>query len=111
MSRLAFRLDPRVRALLILALVWSPPTLFAQDSLASAEFAARRARLLAMIPDGIAVILGGEEHPDAVRFRQSPDFYYLTGIEEPGAVLVLNGVGKNAMVFALKRPAFGTPTR
>jgi Xaa-Pro aminopeptidase len=109
MSRLAFRLDPRVRALLILALVWSPPTLFAQDSLASAEFAARRARLLAMIPDGIAVILGGEEHPDAVRFRQSPDFYYLTGIEEPGAVLVLNGVGKNAMVFALKRPAFGTP--
>ena len=52
-------------------------------------------------------MLGGIEHPYPMRFRQSPDFYYLTGLEEPGAVLVLNGVTKNAAVFALKRPQFG----
>ena len=45
----------------------------------------------------------------SVRFRQSPDLYYLTGLEEPGVVLVLNGVTKKAAVFALKRPQFGAP--
>ena len=44
-----------------------------------------------------------------MRFRQSPDLYYLTGLEEPGLVLVLNGVTKHAAVFALKRPKFGAP--
>jgi Xaa-Pro aminopeptidase len=75
----------------------------------TAEFAGRRARLLAAIPNGIAVIFGGEEHSYPVRFRQSPDLYYLTGLEEPGVVLVLNGVTRRAAVFALKRPTFGAP--
>jgi Xaa-Pro aminopeptidase len=81
----------------------------AQERVDTAEFAARRARLLAEIPDGIAVILGAEEHSYPVRFRQSPDLYYLTGLEEPGVILVLNGVTKHAAVFALKRPKFGAP--
>jgi Xaa-Pro aminopeptidase len=81
----------------------------AQTAVDTAEFGARRARLLAMVPDGIAVILGGQEHPYPVRFRQSPDFFYLTGIEEPGTVLVLNGVNRNITVFAVKRLQFGPP--
>ncbi|HEU4474872.1 MAG TPA: Xaa-Pro peptidase family protein, partial [Gemmatimonadales bacterium] len=95
----------RIPAYLFLS-VLLPSALGAQD-LDTAEFAARRAKLLARIPDGIAVILGGIEHPYPIRFRQSPDFYYLTGIEEPGTVLVLNGVTKNAAVFAVQRPEFG----
>jgi Xaa-Pro aminopeptidase len=91
---------------LVLILALLPSALGAQE-LDTAEFAARRAKLLAKIPDGIAVILGGIEHPYPLRFRQSPDFYYLTGIEEPGAVLVLNGASKNAAVFAVQRPEFG----
>ncbi len=85
-----------------------PSALFAQE-LDKAEFAARRARLLEKIPDGIAVVLGGVEHAHPTRFRQSPDFYYLTGLEEPGTVLVLNGVTRSAAVFAVKRPEFGGP--
>lgn len=83
--------------------------LSAQEPFDKAEFSARRDRLIAGIGDGIAVILGAEEHPYAVRFRQSPDMYYLTGLEEPGLVLVLNGLTKKAAVFALKRPKFGPP--
>jgi Xaa-Pro aminopeptidase len=94
-------------ALLVLLLL--PPAVAAQD-FDKAEFAGRRAKLLAKIPDGIAVILGGIEHPYPLRFRQSPDFYYLTGLEEPGMVLILNGVTKNASVFAVKRPEFGGPS-
>ncbi len=96
----------RLPALLLFLLL--PSALAAQD-FDKAEFAARRAKLLAKIPDGIAVVLGGVEHPYPVRFRQSPDFYYLTGLKEPGTVLVLNGVTKNAAVFAVKRPEFGGP--
>ena len=87
----------------------APLRLPAQETFDKAEYAARRDRLMAGIPDGIAVILGGEQHAYPVRFRQSPDFYYLTGLEEPGLVLILNGVSKQATVFALKRPKFGPP--
>jgi Xaa-Pro aminopeptidase len=95
-----------MRWFVILLLSLLPAPLAAQE-FDKAEFAARRAELLARIPDGIAVVLGGIEHPYPLRFRQSPDFYYLTGLEEPGTVLVLNGVTKNAAVFAVKRPEFG----
>jgi Xaa-Pro aminopeptidase len=87
----------------------APAPLAAQEPFDKSEYVARRDRLMAAIPDGIAVILGGEEHSYPVRFRQSPDFYYLTGLEEPGLVLVLNGVSKRATVFALNRPKFGPP--
>ena len=38
-----------------------------------------------------------------VKFRQAPDFYYLTGIEEPGAILVLSGPNKSAILYAPRR--------
>src|SRR6476660_9243390 len=97
----------RIGLVLCLLVSLAPMRVSAQERVDTAEFAARRARLLAGIPDGIAVILGGEEHIYKERFRQSPDLYYLTGLEEPGVILVLNGVTKNAAVFALKRPKFG----
>jgi Xaa-Pro aminopeptidase len=99
----------QVRLGLLLLLVLPLP-LAGQETFDKAEFAARRARLMERIPDGIAVVLAATEHPYPVRFRQSPDFYYLTGLEEPGAVLVLNGITKNATVFALKRPQYGFPS-
>jgi Xaa-Pro aminopeptidase len=98
-----------MRRLVLLAILLFPPLLAAQD-FDKAEFAARRAKLLARMPEGVAVILGDVEHPYPLRFRQSPDFYYLTGLKEPGTVLVLNGVTKNAAVFAVKRPEFGGPS-
>ena len=98
-----------MRRLAFLVILLFPSLLAAQD-FDKAEFATRRAKLLARIPDGVAVILGDVEHPYPLRFRQSPDFYYLTGLEEPGTVLVLNGVTKNAAVFAVKRPELGGPS-
>ncbi|HEV2862525.1 MAG TPA: Xaa-Pro peptidase family protein [Pyrinomonadaceae bacterium] len=70
-----------------------------------AEFAARRSRLFERIGDGLALVVAGEPHVHAVKFRQSPDFFYLTGIEEPGAVLLMVGKTKQALVFAEKRGA------
>ncbi len=70
------------------------------------EFAARRAKLFEQMGDGVAVVFAGEPHVHAVKFRQAPDFYYLTGVEEPGAVLLLVGQARQALVFAHKRPGW-----
>jgi len=59
------------------------------------EFAERRRRVLDALGDGVLLLASGNapaysrdvEH----RFRVDSDFYYLTGMVEPGAVLVLRG--------------------
>ncbi len=58
------------------------------------EHVARRRRLMQQIPDGGVVIVASADH--AIRnndaeypFRQDSNFWYLTGFNEPNAVLVL----------------------
>jgi Xaa-Pro aminopeptidase len=87
-------------AIVVLALAVSA---FAQQPFNKAEFEARRAKLFEKIPDGIAVIFAAKSQFYPVKFRQSPDFYYLTGIEEPGAVLVMIGPDKRTFLFAPRR--------
>jgi Xaa-Pro aminopeptidase len=88
-------------AFFVLLLVYLPT--FAQE-FNKAEFAARRAKIFEKIGDANAIVFANEEHPHAVRYREAPDFFYLTGIEEPGAVLVLVGRTKQALVAAPKKP-------
>jgi Xaa-Pro aminopeptidase len=76
---------------------------FAQRPFNKAEFAARRAKLFEKIPDGIAVLFAAKDQLFPVKFRQAPDFYYLTGVEEAGAVLVLIGSNKSTYLFAPRR--------
>jgi Xaa-Pro aminopeptidase len=76
---------------------------FAQQPFNKSEFAARRAKLFEKIPDGIAVLFAAKGQHYPVKFRQSPDFYYLTGIEEPGAVLVMSGPSKSTILFVPRR--------
>jgi Xaa-Pro aminopeptidase len=57
--------------------------------------AQRRDRLAASIGDGAIVLFGGElrtrSNDTEFRFRPDSDFYYLTGLREPGSVMVLRG--------------------
>ena len=91
-------------ALLVLATALLTGVAVSQTEFNKAEFAARRAKVFEKIGDAIAVVFANEEHPHAVRYREAPDFFYLTGIEEPGAVLLLNGKEKQAFVAAQKKP-------
>lgn len=76
---------------------------FAQQPFNKSEFVARRAKLFEKIPDGIAVIFAAKDQHYPIKFRQAPDFYYLTGVEEAGAVLVMIGPAKASFLFAPKR--------
>ena len=75
----------------------------AQQPFNKSEFEGRRARLFEKIGDGVAVIFAAKGQHYPVKFRQSPDFYYLTGIEEAGAVLVMVGANKSSILFAPRR--------
>ena len=64
------------------------------------EFAARRARVFDAIgANGVAVLQGAPSPAAYVRFRQSNDFYYLTGIEVPHAYALLDGSTKTTTLF------------
>ena len=64
------------------------------------EFAARRAKVYAAIGENAMAILQGAPSPDGyTRFRQTNEFYYLSGIEVPHAYLVLDGGQKRASVY------------
>lgn len=77
--------------------------LVAQQPYNKSEFVARRAKLFEKIPDGVAVVFAARSQLFPVKFRQSPDFYYLTGIEEASAVLVMVGPTKTSFLFAPRR--------
>jgi Xaa-Pro aminopeptidase len=66
-------------------------------------YAARRAKLMKALGGGIAVLYArGEEDPDG--YRQDSDFYYLTGLSEPGAVLVLAPEERTYKEFLFLKP-------
>jgi Xaa-Pro aminopeptidase len=74
------------------------PPLF-PTSLPKEEFAARRAKVLERIGDGVVVMQGAAETSSYEKFRQSNQFYYLTGVETPRAILVMDGRAKSTTLY------------
>jgi Xaa-Pro aminopeptidase len=85
-------------AVALLTSVSAQPPLFS-TSLPKEEFAARRAKVLQKIGDGAAVIQGATETASYEKFRQSNQFYYLTGVETPRAILVLDGRTNSSTLY------------
>lgn len=63
------------------------------------EFAARRASLMKQIGDGVAILQGTTERPGEQPLRQSNQFYYLCGVIEPRAILVIDGKAKRSTLY------------
>ena len=92
------------RAFILLAFVALP--LHAQTGFNKQEFQTRRDKLFEQIPGGMAVIFSCTTSPTDDASRQSPDFWYLTGIDAPDAVLVMVEPTKKAYVFSPKKDFF-----
>jgi Xaa-Pro aminopeptidase len=76
-----------IRRLALAALLLLPGLLSAQSP---QEFERRRMLFAAKVPDGVIVALGAHEPAqDYLAFYQAPSFYYLTGVKEPDAALVM----------------------
>ena len=72
------------------------------DGFSAGEFAARRAALRKAVSDGVILIRGAAEsdlpHNLPLRYRQDSAFFYLTGVDTPGAFLVLLPDGLSAAI-------------
>jgi Xaa-Pro aminopeptidase len=89
--------------LLPATLVALSASLFAQpiftDIFPPEEFAARRAKVMAQIGDGVAILQGATERPGEQPLRQNNQFFYLTGVVEPRAILVIDGKAKRSTLY------------
>ncbi|MBS1601741.1 MAG: aminopeptidase P family protein [Bacteroidetes bacterium] len=83
------------------------PALFAISSSAqnqfnyftAGDFAARRAKLMQQIGDDVAILQGAELPEPYIKFRQDNNFYYFSGVELPGAVLIINGKARTSTLL------------
>lgn len=91
-------------ATLLGAIVLSAPP--AQSQIPETEYAQRRAAVADRMRDGFLILPGAAEPAhDYQDFAQEPNFFYLTGIDEPGAALVLvkQGSARVATLFVQPR--------
>jgi Xaa-Pro aminopeptidase len=71
------------------AIAASAAAVFASDPIPRDEYRSRRTELRRIL-EGPMVLFGRSEGPDEVfRVSQEPNFFYLTGWDEPGAILLL----------------------
>ncbi len=63
------------------------------------EFARRRAELAKQLKTGYFILFARKSLPEAVHYREDNDFFYFTGLSDPGAVLVLDVVKGNTLIF------------
>jgi len=75
------------------------PVFRGSDIFPNEEFAARRTKVMDQIGDAVAVVLGTSEPPGEMPFRQNSQFFYLTGVVEPRAMVILDGRTKKTTLF------------
>jgi Xaa-Pro aminopeptidase len=63
------------------------------------EYAARRARVMDKIGDAVAILQGTTERPGEQPLRQSNQFFYVSGVVEPRAILVIDGKSRTSSLF------------
>jgi Xaa-Pro aminopeptidase len=98
------------RALLVAAAIGlltvvpsAQPVFTGPDVFPPEEFAARRARVFQRIGDGVAILQGTTERPGEQALRQNNQFFYLTGVVEPRAIVTLDGKTKQATLYLQPR--------
>lgn len=96
-----------MRRLLVFALLLINVTAFAQYTDMAAlnhlggpqEFARRRAELGKQLKTGYTLLFARINEPEAAPYREDNDFYYYTGLQDQGAVLLLNNTDGEVMIF------------
>ncbi len=102
---------PMLRSMLLVAaaaLVFSAPVLGGPDPSAQ-EYRERREKLMKLAGAGVILVVGAEKQPDLAPFRQSNRFHYLSGIDEPGAAMVLLPKENKHILFLSPTPEYLVP--
>lgn len=67
------------------------------------EFAARRSQVMETIGDAVAILQGTTERPGEQALRQNNQFFYLTGVVEPRAIVTIDGRTKKTTLYLLPK--------
>jgi Xaa-Pro aminopeptidase len=89
----------KLRLFLWVSLTQAQPVFRGSEIFPPEEFAARRAQVMAQIGEGVAIVLGTTEPAGEMPFRQNSQFFYLTGVTEPRASVIIDGRAKKSTVF------------
>jgi len=73
------------------------------DAFSAEEFSERRARVLDQVGDGVVVMQGATEYAGYIKFRQNTQFFYMTGVEVPRAILLLDGRSGKSTLYVQAR--------
>ena len=73
---------------------------------AADDFSDRRGRLMARHPDGLILVEAHSQPPEhsSDGYREKANFYYLTGLDRLGAVLVLDAPKRETWLFVQDKP-------
>jgi len=89
----------RLTAIFGLALLLPPAVMAQRMGFSRDEFVGRRAALMDEVKTGAILLFGDVAAPSGMRFRQDNDFFYFTGNEDLGAVLLMFAATKDAFLF------------
>jgi len=97
------RLTLAFGAALLSAAPHAQPVFRGEEIFPPEEFAAHRAKMIDRIGDAVAIVLGTPGPPGEMPFRQNSQFFYLTGVTEPRAYVVIDGrTGKTTVYLQPK---------
>src|SRR5262245_65339284 len=63
------------------------------------EFERRRQALAKELKDGWLILFARQVEPEATHYREDNDFYYFTGIADPGAIMLIDVSQGNTIIF------------
>jgi Xaa-Pro aminopeptidase len=92
-------------ALGLLAALAAAPLSAQRTDFGREEFSGRRAALMDRVKDGAVILFGDAAAPAGSHFRQDNDFYYFSGNEDLGAILVLVPASRAAYLFVPQQAA------
>jgi len=70
-----------------------------QDLGGPQEFAARRAELAGKLKTGYVLLFAKTQEPPADHYREDNDFYYYTGLSDPGAIFLMDVSTQRVTIF------------
>src|SRR6188508_468034 len=88
-----------IAATLLIASPVAQPVFTGAEIFPPEEFAARRAKVMEKIGDGVAILQGTTERPGEQPLRQNNQFFYLTGVVEPRAIVTIDGRTKKTTLY------------
>ncbi len=79
--------------------VTAQPVFTGAEIFPAEEFAARRAKVMDTIGDAVAILQGTTERPGEQALRQNNQFFYVTGVVEPRAIVTIDGRTKKTTLY------------